>query len=342
MKLLILLLRTDRIGDMLITTPAIRALRMAMPNALIDMMASPLNYPAIRDNPYLNNIFLYQLRRPWTWPLTALKIRGRAYDAALVFNSNSRNLSHFCSWLGIPVCIAMGGIPRRHAYSAQAPAGGESHVILDMLAKLEKMGIPSQSSHMDFVVSPQARERMSARFPLRVGVTRIAIFLGNIKKIHNRWPVEKFRALTSQLLESELDLEIILLGGRLEEALLRHFNDITHPRLLRFISAELEDTGALLQSCRALITSSSGPLHLAAALDVPVLAAISHYSAEGWRPLNERDRIVIPDSIVIADKRGYQDMRGIPVDRVLGMVRDFLKETGKQGAVPTPTSTYSG
>ena len=56
----LLLVRTDRIGDMLVTTPCIRAVRHALPQARIDMLASAHNVPAIEGNPWLE-IFSYTI-----------------------------------------------------------------------------------------------------------------------------------------------------------------------------------------------------------------------------------------------------------------------------------------
>ena len=54
----LILVRTDRIGDMLVTTPCIRAIRQALPEVRLDMLASAHNVPAIYGNPYLDNIHL--------------------------------------------------------------------------------------------------------------------------------------------------------------------------------------------------------------------------------------------------------------------------------------------
>ena len=64
----ILLLRTDRIGDMLITTPCFRALRRAYPEARLDVLASELNRIAIEGNPDINNIYMYTGASPGPGP----------------------------------------------------------------------------------------------------------------------------------------------------------------------------------------------------------------------------------------------------------------------------------
>lgn len=324
----ILLMRTDRIGDLLVTTPCIRALRRHLPDASIDLLASPLNRAAVQGNPHLDHVFTFDLHSPLKWPGLIRSLRRASYDAALAFNSNSRNGSALLSLLGIPERIAFSGLPSRggrtlhryaRAYTWVCPGSGQEHVILDMLAKLEALGVPPDSPHLDFLVPADLARSLAERFPDEPGRPRVALFIGNIRKTQNRWPVEKFRELTLRLLDAEPDLRLVVFGGPSDRPLFQAFADLSHPRLGRFIGATLQESGAFLQRCRALVAGSSGPTHIAAALDIPVLAVVTRYNATVWPPL-------IPGCMSVTPDDDIRDMRGIPVDQVESMVRTFLAE----------------
>lgn len=318
----IIMLRTDRIGDMLVSTPCFRALRQALPTARIDLIASPLNAVAVQHNPYIDHTFIFSLHKPWLWPGLLWTLRAQKYDAAFTFNSNSRSASRLTRLLGAKERIGFSGLPpncthKEGVYTWLPEGGPNPHVIIDMLHKINSLGIPASSPHLDFVVPRDISETMKQRFPHTPGRMRLAIFIGNIKKVQNRWPVEKFRELTVRLLSAEKDLDIVIVAGPSDRPLLQAFSDLDHPCLSLFVGDTLQETGGLLQNCCALVAGSSGPTHVAASQDVPVLAIVTQYNAAIWPPLGEHDACVTPDSDI-------RDMRGIAVDPVEAMVRTFL------------------
>lgn len=334
----VLLLRTDRIGDLLVSTPCIRALRQALPDARLELVASALNAPAVLGNPYLDAVHVFHLRRPWTWPGLVRRLRGADFDATLVLNSNSRSASALARWVNTPHRIGLNGLPTdkgreltsyARVYTWMAEGSDKENVILSMLEKMERLGIAASSPHLDFTVPSAAAEAVRARFPLPPGHLRLAVFVGNIKKTRNRWPVEKFRELVLRLLATETDVDIVILVGPSDRPLLSAFTDIDHPRLTRFAGETLQESGALLASCAGLVAGSSGPTHVAAALDVPVLAVVTRHNATVWRTLGPRDRAVTPDDDAC-------DMRGIAVEPVEAMIRAFLAEERERRATARP------
>ena len=324
----LLLVRTDRIGDMLVTTPCIRAIRQALPDSRIDMLASAYNSPAIYGNPYLDVIHIFDRRHPLTWAKLLMRVRAEHYDAALVFNSNSRSASFLTMLTGIPERIGFSGPPMwgdriqwgyGRAYTCLPSGSGSIQVTLGMLEKLNAIGIPASSPHMDFIVPEELTLAMQQRFPRVPNRLRLAMFVGNIKKITKRWPVEKFRTLALRLLETDEDLDIVIFTGPSDQPLLEGFADTSHPRLSYFTGSSLRESGAFLQTCCALVAGSSGPTHVAAALDVPVLSVTTRYSATVWGTLGRYDDSVTPDT-------DTPDIRGIAMEPVEAMVRKFLRE----------------
>ncbi len=331
----LLLLRTDRIGDLLVSTPCIRALRQALPGTRLELVASVLNAPAVSGNPHLDTVHVFHPRRPWTWPGLVRRLRSAAFDATLVLNSNSRSACVLARLVNSPQRIGFSGLPMDNGrvltayarvYTWMAEAGSAENIVLNMLERMERLGIAAPSPHLDFTVPFATAEAVRARFPPPPDRLRLAVFVGNIKKVQNRWPVEKFRELIPRLLDTETDLEIVILAGPSDRPLLSAFAGIDHPRLARFVGETLQESGALLSTCAALVAGSSGPTHVAAALDVPVLAVVTRYNATVWRTLGPRDRAVTPDD----DTR---DMRGIPVEPVEAMIRDFLVEERQRRTV---------
>lgn len=316
----ILLIRTDRIGDMMVSTPCFRALRARFPQARIDVLASRLNEIAVQGNPHIDHVYVFDRKAFWTWPGLCWQLRANRYDCCLVISSASRTTCALMLSLGIPVRI---GFDTRKGceklFTSILPPSDEPHVILWHLERLRALGIENASPDMNFTVPANLREAFAKRFPRTPGRLRIALFIGNIKKVQNRWPAEKFVQLISEL-AADPNLELVIFSGESDTPLLTHFELFANaPRISVFVGTSFQESGAFLLQCDALVCGSTGPTHLATALGVPVLSVITRYNVRSWRPLGPDDQWVAPPDDI-------EDMRSIPVEPVLAMIREFVQK----------------
>ncbi len=317
----ILLVRVDRIGDMLITTPALRALRRAYQDARIDLVASDLNRAVVADNPHIDQLWRLPLRRHWEWPWLLLRLRSRKYQVAVDLNTGhsrtSGMLVHYC---GARDRVGFEKQRRKGVdryYNHSVPLAPEGHHVEQQLRMARALGAGDLDPRLEFVVPENARRDVERRFGPRAGVDRVGIFVGNAKKVHSRWPIEKFTALTRAL--SELpNLEILILAGPSDEPLVAAFDRLRGPRCKPVVSNSLAQTAALLETCRLFVTSSSGPMHLAAAVGTATLSILAGSTYRGWRPLGAEH------SAVRSSDDGV-DVRSVPVDAVVKEARRLLR-----------------
>ena len=313
----ILLIRSDRLGDLLAITPAIRAVRSYFKDARIDFLASDINVEAIRVNPHIDNVYVLKQRGPLSWPRLVWQIRRQNYDIVLCFNGGSSKAALFTWLAGAGTSFGKVGIGRKFSkyFDHFFIPDNKLHITRANLAFLGKFGIPSAGEKMEFVLPDDARKNAATRFP-RSERKRLAVFIGNAKKIHSRWPAEKFAVLVEKILATYGSLEIFLLYGKAEIPLLSYFKP--HDRLKMF-NGNLVEAAAFLATCDALLTSSSGPWHLAAAVDTPTMSIISRFNYDFWRPLEGRNYFVVQD-----DDQNNDDVRTIKIEPVLKMVEDFI------------------
>src|SRR4051812_40002943 len=112
----ILAVRLDNLGDVLLTTPAIHAIKAALPDAQITLLASPVGAQAGRLNPDITDVIVYDA--PWVDPWSELPhdldrersvlatIQSRAFDAAVIFTSfrqSSLPAAYLCYLAGVPL-----------------------------------------------------------------------------------------------------------------------------------------------------------------------------------------------------------------------------------------------
>ncbi|MDQ3854937.1 MAG: glycosyltransferase family 9 protein, partial [Chloroflexota bacterium] len=115
----VLIVRLDNLGDVLLTTPAIRAVRRALPGAGLTLLASPVGAQAGRLNPDIDRVIVYEA--PWVDPWCKLphdvhreqamvqELAGQRFDGALIFTSFRQSplpAAYLCYLAGIPLRVA--------------------------------------------------------------------------------------------------------------------------------------------------------------------------------------------------------------------------------------------
>ena len=135
---------------------------------------------------------------------------------------------------------------------------------------------------------------------------------------------DKFVALANELSKDKA-LEICVLAGPGDYHLLEGFT--WSDNCLFYKDTGLNDLAGFLKTCDLLVTSSTGPKHLAAACEVPTVAILAQYTYDCWRPLGNIHHNIN------SGKPG-QDVRSVEVGEVLETVQKALK-------ISRDTRTYS-
>lgn len=313
----ILCIRVDRIGDMFITTPAFKALRRNCPDARIDVVASVVNAGVLKDNADVDNVYSFNKKSPFAWLRLLSRLLLNRYDLVLAFNGASTSTALLAKLLFHHETYAVSRKNNKFFYTEVFDEPRNIHHVERQLAFLRHLGFSAADVDMCFNISPEVMSKIAARHPRKPDLPRIGIFIGNIKKIRTRWPVEKFAELTDRLLEKRVELYIV--AGSDDIPLLDAFKGRTDERLLYYIGdGSFEESAAFFKTCDLFVTSSSGPMHIAAAVDVPCVSIVFPEGAVGWSPLGERHSIVVSTE--------YSDVRDITVDSVLSATLKALSE----------------
>jgi ADP-heptose:LPS heptosyltransferase len=304
---------------MVCTTPAFRAIREVYPEARIDLVASEGNRSVVARNPHIDNLYAFPLKKIWQWPYHFLKYKLGGYDLVVAFNGQSKTTARLARFIHAPETIGSWARATESYYDRTVPMEKGTHTIEYALKIAEEIGATSKDTSMVFPVSAELMAQMDARFPRRNGKKRIALFIGNAKKTQTRWPQRKFIELADRLVDRG-DAEVYIVAGPADERLLSGFS--WSEERLHYPGGSLEELGAFLRTCDLFVSSASGPMHLAAAIDVPTVAIVSEYSYECWRPL--------PD-IHTSVRSGEEGVRNVTVDEVEAAVTTQLKEKMMEG-----------
>lgn len=285
----VLLIRPDHIGDMLFTTPALRLLRRALPDAEISYMVGPWAAEVVERNHNVDRIIRCDCpgfsRRPKGWVLGpymkmlqwAGQLRGQGFDLAL-------NL-RFDFWWGALLAY-LAGIPRRVGYEIEEcrPFLTEKvpfvpcHAVEQNLKLIEKMcGVSFQKDRDDLSLeyTPTEGERESINKLLREqGISDedrlVAIHPGATSEVKS-WR-EDWWARVADILSERDGVRIILTGGPGDVALCKQVQEtMENPCVVLAGNTTLGELAALLQRCSLVLGADSGPLHLAVAMGTPTV-----------------------------------------------------------------------
>ena len=329
----ILVVKPCCLGDVLLTTPVLAALRIGYPQSTIHYAVGRYAAPAIEHHPDVGRVLVYGVGGGRDWrSLLALWRRMRAgrYDACLVLE-RSPLFATLPLLAKIPVRAGIDSAGRGFALNLRVPWDESLHEADLYLSVAGALGCPTGGHRLRFVPGPEAEAQVEAlwlRHRLPTGSDRgaavqdaprakrdrrtgtasahepprpvIAIAPGGgtnpgMDLPEKRWPAERFAALPGRL-RTELDATIVLLGGPADRALCAAVAAlIDGPSLDLSGDTPLAGRGALLRRCTLYVGNDSGPTHLAVAVGCPTVAVFGPTSVALYGPYHATARAVHRD-----------------------------------------------
>ena len=301
----ILCVRLDNIGDVLMCTPAMRALGQALPGRRLTLLASPAAAAVAPFIPEVHAVLAYAA--PWVrngapagaeeTPAIVRTLRAACFDAAVIFSSFSQSAlpaALLCFQAGIPLRLAH---CRENPYrlltdwvADPEPAQGIRHEVRRQLALVAGIGCRPDSERLSFAVRDGdmawARRRLR---PLLAGGGRAWVLMHPCASAPSRrYPAAHWAAVIRRL-SVEQGLRVVLSGEAGDAALIAAIvresgvaGDVAHS-----LAGELDlgKLGAAIALAPVLVSNNTGPAHVAAALGTPVvdLYALTNPQHTPWQ-----------------------------------------------------------
>ena len=321
----ILVVRTDRIGDVVLTTPFIKALRRAFPAAYIAILVTPATKDLVNGNPYLDEVLVDDRAGRHKGVLGALRlareIRRGNFDTAFILHTK-RRYNFACFLAGVPARIGYRndkmGFLLTHPLKDVRHLG-EKHESEYCLDVLKGVGIPAETEDALGMLVPV---RKDADIWVLDWLDSQGIRAGELIAIHpgasdpaKCWPAASFAGLISRLTD-RYDLKIVLIGGPQTAAIAAEILRLCPKPVLDLTGrTSVAQSVALLSRCRLLISNDSGPVHLAAGVGTFVISLFLRdqpgINPKRWKPLGPKGFFLSTDFVT--------------VDKVLDLVEDILR-----------------
>lgn len=290
----------DQLGDFLLATPVLRALRQAFPHAHLAVLTRSYMAEVAHHNQFIDEAIVFA-ERGYLWTPAKLwrLFRGlrRGWDLAVVLNTVSHSVTSdlLAYFSGARYILGsehrvFPGCRRNFFYNLAARHWGENkHQTERNLDIVRHVGVDTDDRTE--VMTLTSHDQMNARLLLRqhgIGEKEVVVAIHpGAGKLHNRWPVEKFAELANAL-HRQFEVRIVMSWGAKEKDLgleLRRrltFDPIVLSRL------SLRQLAAVLSHTAVFICNDTGVMHLAAAVGAPLVAIFGPTNPEEWKPLGNK------------------------------------------------------
>lgn len=347
----LLVARLDNLGDIVLLTPALRALRVALPTAHVTLLASPggaLLGPLL---PWVDEV--RSVRALWQDASGALAfepareralveaLAGGGYDAAVISTSFSQSphpAAYACYLAGIPVRGALAGDFAGGVLSHPVPPPPDgTHQADRALALVAALGAPAAGTALELRIPAEARAGAAAALG-RAGVSqRYAVVAPGASCPSRRYDPECFAAVAASL-PSAAGLDVVVVGSERERPLAEHVAQgarrASGPGATIVSLAGATGVGelaAVIDGAELVVTNNSGPLHLADALRRPTVALFAGTERESEYAPRDAPLRLLRRATACAPCRTLtcpyaQECLDIPAQEVVAAARSLLPQ----------------
>jgi lipopolysaccharide heptosyltransferase II len=301
----ILAIRLDNLGDVMMTSPALRAIKASGKQRRVTLLTSESGAAVARYIPEVDEVIRYDA--PWVksvWQASSIgalrclsQITERSFDAAIIFTVYSQSAlpAATLAWLsGIPLRLAHS---RENPYqlltdwvSEPEPQSEIRHEVRRQLELVSSVGYVTSDERMSFRVDPQERTQALAKLE-QAGIDLARPFIivhPGATAASRRYPALQFAA-AAKLIAAQSGHQIVVTGGSEERQLVETVR-VHGPRGTIGLAGALSlgELGAAIEQAALLIANNTGPVHIAAALATPVvdLYALTNPQHTPWRVLS--------------------------------------------------------
>ena len=344
----VLCVRLDNLGDVLMTTPAIRALRHGLARdgrvPHVTLLASGAGSEVARYVPEIDATLTWDAPwvaggdRPVRWDI-ATRMAAYRFDAAVIFSCYSQSAlpaAMLCSQAEIPLRLAH---CRENPYQLltdwvrdSEPGTGIRHEVERQIALVAAVGAECADQKLSLQVVPEAQERFAV-LARRHGVAEdqpYVVLHPGATAPSRRWSAERFGAVAA-LLGERFRMPVLVTGSRHERELVRTVvATAAHARVHDTAGLfELDELIAAIDGASLLVSNNSGPVHVAAARGTPTvdLYALTNPQHTPWQvshrvlshpvPCANCQRSVCPEG-------HHACLSGVTVDDVFDAASDLL------------------
>ena len=328
----ILIVRPDRIGDVVLSTPIPREIKKTYPDSFVAVLLRKYTQDVYFNNPYVDKIILIDDEVGKSFWEKVKEIRKYKFTHSLLLLPTER-LNYLLFFAGIPYRIGVGHkfyqfitFTRYVDRKKYIPLRHEADYCMDLARKI---GVESENLDTEFFLTDEEKQK--------VNQTREKLLKGNkyLIGVHAssgnsspNWKVDEYSKLVSSFTK-EVGISVVITDNFIPDQL-KQIEGVSYPNE----NKSLRESIINFASLDLLISASTGPMHIAAALKIKTLSMfcpLTACSPKLWGPLGNKSKIILPEenycqTICPGDpkKCSFSGQGGIDVLKVLEETKKFL------------------
>ena len=335
----ILIVRLRSLGDLVLETPAVAALKTWRPDLRISVLVEPRFAAAFEGNPSVDEIISSVVLST-----TALQIRRRRFSA--VFNQHGGPRSALLTGAsGSPARVGWKDHQYSFLYNVQVPEAREFygrssvHTVEHRMSQFYWTGLPrGPIPPTEVFAQADARDSVARKLAANgIGSDQAyAVLQPGARLAEMRWPVAKFAELAGWL-RAKYGIATVVNYSAQEATFAQEIRAAMQGRAIIADNLDVRELIALVSSARLFLGNDSGPAHIASALQRPTVVIFSLTDPVQWGPLHAESRVVTTGAqfehprgdkaILIHDSR---PVAAISVDEVRAACAELLEGSSEQ------------
>ncbi|QGY31044.1 putative lipopolysaccharide heptosyltransferase III [Pantoea cypripedii] len=345
----ILLIKLRHHGDMLLTTPAINALRQRYPQANIDVLLYKETRPMLEAHPAIRQLHI--IDRNWKkeggWQKfrheMALISAVRACHYDLVINlADQWRSAIITAFSGAPVRIGFAFNKRDNAFwrwchnqLVSTADHGTLHTVEQNMSALAPLGIDASGATASMHFSAADQQKVQEMLAQRQVSASYVVVQPTSRWEFKCWDDDKVAQMVDTLATDGHTIVLTAAPDKKELAMIERIQLLCRSDNVVSLAGQfsLPQLAALIAGARLFIGVDSAPMHMAAALQTPCLALFGPTKLQFWRPWGNNNRVIwagdygpLPDPDSINTKTDQRYLSSIPVADVVAAARSFLHD----------------
>ncbi|PJA95718.1 MAG: lipopolysaccharide heptosyltransferase II [Ignavibacteriales bacterium CG_4_9_14_3_um_filter_34_10] len=287
----ILIIQTAFLGDVILITPLIKAVKNKFSSAIIDVLVSAENYEVLQNTPYINSVIKFDKKNDKlkSFIMNALRLRKNNYDLLLSLHS-SVTTGLLISFMKIKYRVGFRRWLSQIFYNIKVEHLSDTLKIKKNLHLLSPFGINENDVQTELYPTSEMRFEVKNKISelKKISVKLIAIAPGSMWET-KKWPKENYKKLISQLTINNYG--VVFVGSKVERELCE---EIKPDRNYVNFAGELSvlESAAVIELCDLMICNDSGAMHIANAMKTDVFAFFGPTVKEiGYFPFRENDKV---------------------------------------------------
>ncbi|MDP8229641.1 MAG: lipopolysaccharide heptosyltransferase II [Candidatus Gorgyraea atricola] len=287
----ILIVNVNWLGDTIFATPFIRAVKESSPGSYVAILTHSRCKEVLENNPHIDEIITYD-RGKFS---LILHLRSRRFDTAFILR---RSLSR-------TILLFLSRIPNRIGYDSKksgflltkkiALPSKDLHRVEHFLDIARGVGIRPKSVNYDFFISD--KDRAEAKNILKdLGIKDNEDFI--VLNPGGNWDLKRWPAKNFAMLGDKIDIKVILAGAEKDIKLCQEIASMMKKKpILICGKTDLKTLGAVFERAKKVVSSDSGPMHIAVAVNSSVVALFGPTSSRITGPYGDGDYRILQKKI---------------------------------------------